>query len=56
MTDLHCHLLFNVDDGSKSIDESTQTIITSVDTLLFDKEFLDGVEIFNIDNGNIMLK
>ena len=35
----------------KSIDENTQTIITSVDTLLFDKEFLEDVEIYNIENG-----
>ena len=29
----------------KSIDNSTQTIITSVDTLFFDKEFLNGAQI-----------
>lgn len=26
MTDIHCHLLFNVDDGSKSIEESIKII------------------------------
>ena len=35
----------------KSIDNNTQTIITSVDTLLFDKEFLKDVKIYNIENG-----
>lgn len=38
----------------KSINERTQTIITSVDTVLFDKEFLDGVKIYNIENGKII--
>ena len=37
----------------KSIDNNTQTIITSVDTLLFDKEFLHDVKIYNIENGNV---
>jgi len=37
----------------KSIDENTQTIITSVDTLLFEKEFLKDVTIYNIENGGI---
>lgn len=37
----------------KSIDENTQTIITSVDTLLFDKEFLQDVEIYNIEDGSV---
>ena len=38
----------------KTIEEGTQTIITSVDTLLFDKSFLDGVKIYNIKNGNVI--
>ncbi len=37
----------------KSIDNNTQTIITSVDTLLFEQEFLKDVTIYNIENGNI---
>lgn len=37
----------------KSIDNNTQTIITSVDTLLFDKEFLQDVTIYNIENGGV---
>ena len=37
----------------KSIDENTQTIITSVDTLLFEDEFLKDVTIYNIENGSI---
>lgn len=37
----------------KSIDDNTQTIITSVDTLLFEQEFLKDVTIYNIDNGQI---
>jgi len=37
----------------KSIDENTQTIITSVDTLLFEQEFLKDVTIYNIFDGNI---
>lgn len=35
----------------KSIDVETQTIITSVDTLLFEEEFLKDVKIYNIENG-----
>ena len=37
----------------KSIDENTQTIITSVDTLLFEQEFLKDVTIYKIESGNI---
>jgi len=37
----------------KSIDENTQTIITSVDTLLFEQEFLKDVTIYNIEHGEI---
>ncbi|MFI3299865.1 MAG: DNA replication/repair protein RecF [Candidatus Gastranaerophilales bacterium] len=38
----------------KSINKNTQTIITSVDTLLFEKEFLEDVKIFNIENGKVI--
>jgi len=37
----------------KSINNNTQTIITSVDTLLFEQEFLKDVTIYNIENGKI---
>lgn len=37
-----------------SIEKNTQTIITSVDTLLFDEKFLKDVKIFNVDNGKII--
>ncbi len=37
----------------KSIDKNTQTIITSVDTLLFEQEFLKYVTIYNIESGAI---
>ena len=37
----------------KSIDSSIQTIITSVDTLLFEDEFLKDVKIYTIENGKI---
>ena len=36
-----------------SIDSDTQTIITSVDTLFFNEEFLKDVKIFKIENGEI---
>lgn len=36
-----------------SIDDKTQTIITSVDTLFFNEEFLKDVTIFKINNGKI---
>jgi DNA replication and repair protein RecF len=38
----------------KSISPNTQTIITSVDTILFEDEFLKDVEIFKIENGKII--
>lgn len=38
----------------KTINESTQTIITSVDTLLFDEKFLEGVKIYKVENGKIL--
>ena len=38
----------------KSIDNGIQTIITSVDTLLFDDEFLKNVDIFKIDAGRMI--
>ncbi len=37
-----------------AIDESTQTIITSVDTLAFDEKFLSDVDIVKISNGKIV--
>lgn len=37
----------------KTINETTQTIITSVDTLLFDNNFLEGVKIYKICDGKI---
>lgn len=37
----------------KSINNNTQTIITSVDTVLFETEFLKDVKIYNIENGAI---
>lgn len=38
----------------KSININTQTIITSVDTILFEDEFLKDVEIYKIENGRII--
>ena len=38
----------------KSINSNTQTIITSVDTILFEDEFLKDVQIYKIENGNII--
>lgn len=38
----------------KSINSNTQTIITSVDTILFEEEFLKDVKIYRIEDGNIM--
>ena len=35
----------------KSINDKTQTIITSVDTILFEEEFLRDVKIYKIENG-----
>ena len=37
----------------KSINNGTQTIITSVDTVLFEDEFLKDVKIYNIESGTI---
>ena len=37
----------------KSIEKDVQTVITSVDTLLFEEEFLKDVQIYSIENGNI---
>ena len=36
-----------------SIDKETQTIVTSVDTLFFNDEFLNDVKIFKIKNGKL---
>lgn len=38
----------------KSISPNTQTIITSVDTVLFEDEFLKGVKIYKIENGKLV--
>ena len=38
----------------KSIQKGVQTIITSVDTIHFEKEFLKDVKIYKIDNGEIV--
>ena len=39
----------------KSIDENTQTIITSVDTILFEQKFLEDVTIYKVENGGISI-
>jgi len=38
----------------QTIDKNTQTIITSIDTLLFDEKFLEDVKIYNIESGSIL--
>lgn len=38
----------------KSINSDTQTIITSVDTVLFENEFLNDVRIYKIVDGNLL--
>ena len=38
----------------KSITNATQVVITSVDTLLFENEFLKGVKIYKIEDGRIV--
>ena len=38
----------------KSINQNTQTIITSVDTLLFEEDFLKDVQIYKIEKGRII--
>jgi DNA replication and repair protein RecF len=38
----------------KSINKQTQTVITSVDTILFEDEFLKDVQIYKIENGCII--
>lgn len=38
----------------KTIDKNTQTIITSVDTLLFDEKFLEDVKVYKIESGKII--
>lgn len=38
----------------KSINSETQTVITSVDTVLFEQEFLKDVLIYKIEQGNIL--
>ena len=38
----------------KSISETTQTIITSVDTLLFEEDFLRNVKIYKIAGGELL--
>lgn len=39
----------------KTINKNTQTIITSVDTLLFDEKFLEGVKVYKIEDGKILV-
>ena len=48
LDDLRQNFLLN------SIGENIQTVITSVDTLLFDEEFLKDVKIFKVYNGKII--
>ena len=38
----------------KTIGQDTQTIITSVDTLLFDAKFLEDVKVYKIESGQIL--
>ena len=43
-----------ITNGLKSIEKDTQTIITSVDTILFEEEFLKDVIIYKVDGGKIV--
>ena len=43
-----------ITNGLKSIEKDTQTIITSVDTILFEDEFLKDVIIYKVDGGKIV--
>lgn len=38
----------------KSINKNTQTVITSVDTILFEDEFLKDVEIYKVESGHLI--
>ena len=38
----------------QTINENIQTIITSVDTLLFDEDFLRDVKVLRIENGEVI--
>lgn len=38
----------------KSIEDGTQTVITSVDTLLFEDEFLKDVQIYSVQSGRLI--
>lgn len=38
----------------QTINKNTQTIITSVDTLLFDEKFLEDVKVYKIEQGKII--
>lgn len=37
-----------------TINENIQTIITSVDTLLFDEKFLGGVKVYKVEDGTVI--
>lgn len=39
----------------KTIENNVQTIITSVDTILFDKKFLKKVKVYTVENGKVLL-
>ena len=39
----------------KSINNNIQTIITSVDTILFDEQFLQDVQIYKVNSGNLLV-
>lgn len=38
----------------QSIDTDVQTVVTSVDTLLFDEKFLQGIKIYKIEDGKVV--
>ena len=39
----------------QSIESEIQTIITSVDTILFEESFLKDVQIYTIENGSLKI-
>ena len=59
MTDMHCHLIYGVDDGCRNVDESIDLIErmhdVGFDNIIITPHFIEGTEYSANNNEKLMI-